>query len=41
MQDPKNTFLITLIAAVAMIVAFALTFILPKDIVDMGKEEDK
>ncbi len=39
MKDPKNTFLITVIAAVAMIIAFALTFILPKDIQDMGKED--
>jgi Na+/melibiose symporter-like transporter len=40
-KDPKNTFLITLIAAVAMLVSLGLTFLLPKSVQDMGKEEQK
>ncbi len=38
-EDPKNTFLITLIAAAAMLVSLGLTFLLPKSVQDMGKEE--
>ena len=40
-NDPKNTFLITIIAAAAMLIALGLTTLLPKSVQNMGREEKK